>query len=311
MPEKVIGIDLGTTYSCVSAMIDGSTKVFENSEGARITPSFVAFNDKGQVIVGGSAKRQAVTNPKNTIFSAKRLIGRRINDPAVSEAKKTFPFNVVSGPNGDAWISACGKDYAPSQIGAYILGEMKKAAENYYGETVKNAVITCPAYFNDAQRQATKDAGKIAGLNVLRIINEPTAAALAYGVDKKGKDMKIAVFDLGGGTFDISILEMGGGVFEVVSKAKPQEIKNMVNAALMGDFMKSRDILREVMILQGTSGEDMVNQIYQEVSSRVMAGNMDGEINMNLIGAIAETDFRIREGANPRIQLEALLAKFL
>ena len=217
MPGKVIGIDLGTTYSCVSAMIDGSTKVFENSEGARITPSFVAFSDKGQVIVGGPAKRQAVTNPKNTIFSAKRLIGRRINDPAVSEAKKTFPFNVVSGPNGDAWISACGKDYAPSQIGAYILGEMKKAAENYYGETVKDAVITCPAYFNDAQRQATKDAGKIAGLNVLRIINEPTAAALAYGVDKKGKDMKIAVFDLGGGTFDISILEMGGGVFEVVS----------------------------------------------------------------------------------------------
>ena len=217
MGGKVIGIDLGTTYSCVSTNVNGNTKVIENTEGARITPSFVAFDEKNQVIVGGPAKRQAVTNPKNTIFSAKRLIGRRFDDPAVNDAKKTFPFNVVRASNGDAWVSANNKNYAPSQIGAYILGEMKKAAENYYGETVTDAVITCPAYFNDAQRQATKDAGKIAGLNVLRIINEPTAAALAYGVDKKGKDMKIAVFDLGGGTFDISILEMGGGVFEVIS----------------------------------------------------------------------------------------------
>ena len=217
MPGKVIGIDLGTTYSCCSSMIDGNLKVFENSEGARITPSFVAFDEKNQPIVGAPAKRQAVTNPESTIFSAKRLIGRRFDDPAVNDAKKTFPFKVIRASNGDAWISARGKDYAPSQIGAYVLGKMKEAAESYYGETVKDAVITCPAYFNDAQRQATKDAGKIAGLNVLRVINEPTAAALAYGVDKKGKDMKIAVFDLGGGTFDISILEMGGGVFEVVS----------------------------------------------------------------------------------------------
>ena len=214
---KVVGIDLGTTYSCVSAMIDGNLKVFENAEGARITPSFVAFDEKNQPIVGAPAKRQAVTNPENTIFSAKRLIGRRYDDPAVNDAKKTFPFKVVRASNGDAWVSARGKEYAPSQIGAYVLGKMKEAAENYYGEPVKDAVITCPAYFNDAQRQATKDAGKIAGLNVLRVINEPTAAALAYGVDKQHKDMKIAVFDLGGGTFDISILELGGGVFEVVA----------------------------------------------------------------------------------------------
>ena len=217
MAGKVIGIDLGTTYSCVSAMIDGNLKVFENSEGARITPSFVAFDEKNQPIVGAPAKRQAVTNPENTIFSSKRLIGRRFDDKAVNEAKKTFPFKVVKAPNGDAWVSARGKDYAPSQIGAYILTKMKEAAESYYGQDVKDAVITCPAYFNDAQRQATKDAGKIAGLNVLRVINEPTAAALAYGVDKQNKDMKIAVFGLGGGTFDISILELGGGVFEVVS----------------------------------------------------------------------------------------------
>ena len=214
---KVIGIDLGTTYSCCSAMIDGNLKVFENSEGARITPSFVAFDENNQPIVGAPAKRQAVTNPENTIFSAKRLIGRRYDDEAVNTAKKTFPFKVVKASNGDAWVSARGKDYAPSQIGAYVLTKMKEAAESYYGEPVKDAVITCPAYFNDAQRQATKDAGKIAGLNVLRVINEPTAAALAYGVDKQNKDMKIAVFDLGGGTFDISILELGSGVFEVLS----------------------------------------------------------------------------------------------
>ena len=217
MAGKVIGIDLGTTYSCVSAMIDGNLKVFENSEGARITPSYVAFDEKNQPIVGAPAKRQAVTNPENTIFSAKRLIGRRFDDKSVNEAKKTFPFKVVKASNGDAWVEARGKQYAPSQIGAYVLTKMKEAAESYYGQDVKDAVITCPAYFNDAQRQATKDAGKIAGLNVLRVINEPTAAALAYGVDKQNKDMKIAVFDLGGGTFDISILELGGGVFEVVS----------------------------------------------------------------------------------------------
>ena len=214
---KVIGIDLGTTYSCCSAMIDGNLKVFENSEGARTTPSFVGFDEKNQPIVGAPAKRQAVTNPENTIFSSKRLIGRRYDDEAVNKAKSTFPFKVVRASNGDAWVQARGKDYAPSQIGAYILTKMKEAAESYYGEKVDSAVITCPAYFNDAQRQATKDAGKIAGLNVLRVINEPTAAALAYGVDKQNKDMKIAVFDLGGGTFDVSILELGGGVFEVVS----------------------------------------------------------------------------------------------
>ena len=215
--SKVIGIDLGTTYSCVSAMIDGQLKVFENDEGARITPSFVAFDEKNNTIVGAPAKRQAVTNPENTIFSAKRLIGRRYDDEMVNKAKKVFPFAVVRASSGDAWVKARGKEYSPSQIGAYVLMKMKDAAEKYYGEKIDKAVITCPAYFNDAQRQATKDAGKIAGLDVLRVINEPTAAALAYGVDKQNKDMKIAVFDLGGGTFDISILELGGGVFEVVS----------------------------------------------------------------------------------------------
>ena len=213
---KAFGIDLGTTYSCCSVMIDGQCKICPNAEGHTTTPSEVAFKN-GETIVGDPAKRQKVTNPENTIFSAKRLIGRRYDDKDLEQWKKTAPYKIVRASNGDAWIRAEGKDYAPSQIGAFILTKMKEAAEKVIGSESKDVVITCPAYFNDAQRQATKDAGKIAGLNVLRVINEPTAAALAYGVDKKGKDMKIAVFDLGGGTFDISILEMGGGVFEVVS----------------------------------------------------------------------------------------------
>ncbi len=285
---KVIGIDLGTTYSCVSAMIDGSLKVFENTEGARITPSFVAFDEKNQVIVGGPAKRQAVTNPKNTIFSAKRLIGRRFEDPAVNDAKKTFPFNVVRASNGDAWVSANGKNYAPSQIGAYILGEMKKAAESYYGEEVKDAVITCPAYFNDSQRQATKDAGKIAGLNVLRIINEPTAAALAYGVDKKGKDMKIAVFDLGGGTFDISILEMGGGVFEVVSTNGDtflggEDFDQRIQQYLIDEFKKQNpgiDLSKDPLACQRL--KETAEKTKIELSSRT-----DVDINLPYITADA------------------------
>jgi molecular chaperone DnaK len=213
---KVIGIDLGTTNSCVAVMEGKDVRVIENSEGARTTPSMVAFSDSGERLVGQSAKRQAVTNPTNTLYAVKRLIGRRYEDPTVAKDKELVPFAIVRGDNGDAWVQAKGEKYSPSQISSYILTKMKETAEAYLGEKVVQAVITVPAYFNDAQRQATKDAGKIAGLDVLRIINEPTAAALAYGMDKKNAGT-IAVYDLGGGTFDISVLELGDGVFEVKS----------------------------------------------------------------------------------------------
>jgi len=213
---KVIGIDLGTTNSCVAVMDGKNAKVIENSEGARTTPSMVAFTNDGERLVGHPAKRQAVTNPEKTIFAVKRLIGRRFDDPTVEKDKKLVPYKIVKGGNGDAWVEVDGKPYSPSQISAFILQKMKETAEAYLGSKVEQAVITVPAYFNDAQRQATKDAGKIAGLEVLRIINEPTAAALAYGLDKK-EGQTIAVYDLGGGTFDISILEIGDGVFEVKS----------------------------------------------------------------------------------------------
>jgi molecular chaperone DnaK len=214
---KVIGIDLGTTNSCVAVMEGTKPKVLENAEGANTTPSIVAFTDDGERLVGLPAKRQAVTNPANTLFAIKRLIGRRYDDPMVEKDKKLVPYKIIKGPNGDAWVEANGKQYSPAQISAYVLQKMKESAEAKLGETVTQAVITVPAYFNDAQRQATKDAGKIAGLEVLRIINEPTAAALAYGLDKKKDSKTIAVYDLGGGTFDISILEIGDGVFEVKS----------------------------------------------------------------------------------------------
>ena len=211
---KVIGIDLGTTNSCVAVMEGGKPKVIENAEGARTTPSIVAFAKDGERLIGQPAKRQAVTNPDNTIFAVKRLIGRRFDDPVTKKDTELVPYKIARGTNGDAWVEAGGKDYSPSQISAFILQKMKETAESFLGETVTQAVITVPAYFNDAQRQATKDAGQIAGLEVLRIINEPTAAALAYGLEKQdGKT--IAVYDLGGGTFDISILEIGDGVFEV------------------------------------------------------------------------------------------------
>ncbi len=214
---KVIGIDLGTTNSCVAVMEGSTPKVIENAEGARTTPSQVAFAKDGERLVGQPAKRQAVTNPENTVFAVKRLIGRRFDDPLTKKDKDLVPYKIVNGANGDAWVSAGGKDYSPSQISAFILQKMKETAEAYLGETVTQAVITVPAYFNDAQRQATKDAGKIAGLDVLRIINEPTAAALAYGLDKNTSAHTIAVYDLGGGTFDVSVLELGDGVFEVKS----------------------------------------------------------------------------------------------
>jgi molecular chaperone DnaK len=214
---KVIGIDLGTTNSCVAVMEGSKPKVLENAEGANTTPSIVAFTDDGERLVGLPAKRQGVTNPMNTFFAIKRLIGRRYDDPMVEKDKKLVPYKIIKGPNGDAWVEAHGKQYSPAQISAYVLQKMKETAEAKLGESVTQAVITVPAYFNDAQRQATKDAGKIAGLEVLRIINEPTAAALAYGLDKKKDSKTIAVYDLGGGTFDISVLEIGDGVFEVKS----------------------------------------------------------------------------------------------
>ena len=213
---KVIGIDLGTTNSCVAVMEGKTPKVIENAEGMRTTPSIVAFTDDGERLIGQPAKRQAVTNPERTIFAVKRLIGRRYDDPMVEKDKKLVPYKIGRAGNGDAWVEIEGKSYSPSQISAFILQKMKETAESYLGQKVDQAVITVPAYFNDAQRQATKDAGKIAGLEVLRIINEPTAAALAYGLDKQ-KTGTIAVYDLGGGTFDVSILEIGDGVFEVKS----------------------------------------------------------------------------------------------
>ncbi|MEX2199880.1 MAG: Hsp70 family protein, partial [Dongiaceae bacterium] len=214
--SKVIGIDLGTTNSCVAVMEGKDAKVIENAEGTRTTPSMVSFSDSGERLVGQPAKRQAVTNPEKTLFAIKRLIGRRHEDPLVEKDKGMVPYKIVPGDNGDAWVEVDGQKYSPSQVSAFILQKMKETAENYLGEKVTQAVITVPAYFNDSQRQATKDAGKIAGLEVLRIINEPTAAALAYGLEKKNSGT-IAVYDLGGGTFDVSVLEIGDGVFEVKS----------------------------------------------------------------------------------------------
>ena len=214
--SKIIGIDLGTTNSCVAVMDGGDAKVIENSEGARTTPSVVAFTEGGERLIGMTARRQAVTNPDFTFYAIKRLIGRTFDDPTAQKDKELSPFEIVKGPNGDAWVKGRDKDYAPQEISAFVLTKMKETAEAYLGAEVTQAVITVPAYFNDAQRQATKDAGKIAGLEVLRIINEPTAAALAYGLDK-GENKTIAVYDLGGGTFDVSLLEIGDGVFEVLS----------------------------------------------------------------------------------------------
>ena len=244
--SKVIGIDLGTTNSCVSIMEGTQTKVIENAEGARTTPSVVAFTDNNEKLVGQPAKRQAVTNPENTIFAVKRLIGRNFEDDTVKKDIETVPFKIVNSEKGDAWIEAKGQKYSPSQISAFILQKMKETAEKYLGQEVSKAVITVPAYFNDAQRQATKDAGKIAGLEVLRIINEPTAASLAYGLDKK-VNKKIAVYDLGGGTFDISILELGDGVFEVKSTNGDtflggEDFDNTIVNYLVNEFKKENGI---------------------------------------------------------------------
>jgi molecular chaperone DnaK len=254
---KVIGIDLGTTNSCVAVMEGAAPKVIENAEGARTTPSQVAFTKDGERLVGQPAKRQAVTNPSNTVFAVKRLIGRRFDDPLTTKDSGLVPYTIARGPNGDAWVNAGGQDYSPSQISAFILQKMKETAEAYLGETVTQAVITVPAYFNDAQRQATKDAGKIAGLEVLRIINEPTAAALAYGLDRKNDAKTVAVYDLGGGTFDISILELGDGVFEVKSTSGDtflggEDFDAKMVEFLAADFKKAEgiDLTKDKLALQ-------------------------------------------------------------
>ena len=244
--SKVIGIDLGTTNSCVAIMEGTQAKVLENAEGTRTTPSVVAFTDTDEKLVGQSAKRQAVTNPENTIFAVKRLIGRNFEDPTVKKDIESAPFKIINSEKGDAWIESKGKKYSPSQISAFILQKMKETAEKYLGQEVSKAVITVPAYFNDAQRQATKDAGKIAGLEVLRIINEPTAASLAYGLDKKASK-KIAVYDLGGGTFDVSILELGDGVFEVKSTNGDtflggEDFDNTIVDYLVNEFKKDNGV---------------------------------------------------------------------
>jgi molecular chaperone DnaK len=253
---KVIGIDLGTTNSCVAVMEGGKPKVIENAEGARTTPSIVAFAKDGERLIGQPAKRQAVTNPDNTIFAVKRLIGRRFDDPVTKKDTELVPYSIVRGPNGDAWVKAGGEEYSPSQISAFTLQKMKETAEAYLGETVSQAVITVPAYFNDAQRQATKDAGKIAGLEVLRIINEPTAAALAYGLEKD-TNKTIAVYDLGGGTFDISILEIGDGVFEVKATNGDtflggEDFDSKLVQYLADDFKKAEgiDLTKDKLALQ-------------------------------------------------------------
>jgi len=245
--SKVIGIDLGTTNSCVAIMEGTQPKVLENAEGARTTPSVVAFTEGEEKLVGQPAKRQAVTNPENTIFAVKRLIGRNFEDPTVKKDIETSPFKIINSDSGDAWLEARSKKYSPSQISAFVLQKMKETAEKYLGQEVTKAVITVPAYFNDAQRQATKDAGKIAGLEVLRIINEPTAASLAYGLDKRKQNKKIAVYDLGGGTFDVSILELGDGVFEVKSTNGDtflggEDFDNTIVDYLLSEFKKENGI---------------------------------------------------------------------
>ena len=281
---KVIGIDLGTTNSCVAIMEGGEPIVIANSEGSRTTPSMVAFTESGERVVGQQAKRQAVTNPENTLFAIKRLIGRKFDTEAVAKDIKISPFKITKAENGDAWVEARGKQYSPPEISAMVLQKMKQTAEDYLGETVTEAVITVPAYFDDSQRQATKDAGKIAGLNVLRIINEPTAAALAYGLDKK-KEEKIAVFDLGGGTFDISILELGDGVFEVKSTNGDtflggEDFDQRIIDYIADEFKKDQGI--------DLRGDKMALQRLKEAAEKAkieLSSSMETDINLPFITA--------------------------
>jgi molecular chaperone DnaK len=292
--SKIIGIDLGTTNSCVAIMDGKSPKVIENAEGARTTPSVVAILDDGERLVGQPAKRQAVTNPENTLFAIKRLIGRSFADPMVEKDKGMVPYQIVKGPTGDAWVSAHGKEYSPQQISAFTLQKMKEAAEAHLGEKVEKAVITVPAYFNDAQRQATKDAGRIAGLEVLRIINEPTAAALAYGLEKnEGK--KIAVYDLGGGTFDVSILEIGDGVFEVKATNGDtflggEDFDLRVVDYLAEEFKKEQgvDLRKDKLALQRLKEEaekakkELSSTAQYEVNLPFISMNASGPLHLNI-----------------------------
>ncbi len=281
---KVIGIDLGTTNSCVAILEGGEPKVIANSEGGRTTPSIVGFNAQNERLVGAIAKNQAITNPDKTIFAVKRLIGQRIDSAQISKLKTSLPYKLVGAENGDAWVEVNAKKYSPQEISGFILMKMKKTAEDYLGETVSDAVITVPAYFNDAQRQATKDAGRIAGLNVLRIINEPTAAALAYGLDKKG-DKKVAVFDLGGGTFDVSILELGEGVYEVKSTNGDtflggEDFDNRIVEWLASEFQKTDgiDLRKDKFSLQRLKAE-------AEKAKHILSESLETDINLPFISA--------------------------
>jgi molecular chaperone DnaK len=306
---KVIGIDLGTTNSCVAIMETGDPNVLANSEGSRTTPSVVAFTDSGERLVGQIARRQAITNPENTISAVKRLIGRRTDDPMVQKASSLLPYKIVRNDNGDAWVEIRGKRYSPAEISAFILQKMKQTAEDYLGEKVTEAVITVPAYFNDSQRQATKDAGRIAGLNVLRIINEPTAASLAYGLDKK-KDEKIAVFDLGGGTFDISILELGDGVFEVKATNGDtflggEDFDQRVIDYLADEFKKDQgiDLRKDRMALQRL--KEAAEKAKCELSS-----SMETDINLPFITADQQGPKHLNMKLT-RSKLEALCADLI
>jgi len=306
---KVIGIDLGTTNSCVAVLEGGDPVVITNAEGSRITPSVVAITEGGERLVGQIARRQAITNPENTIFAIKRLIGRRYDDPEVQKAAKVLPYKIVRADNGDAWVEIRGKKYSPAEISAFILAKMKQTAEDHLGEKVTQAVITVPAYFNDSQRQATKDAGKIAGLEVLRIINEPTAASLAYGLDKK-KDEKIAVFDLGGGTFDISILEIGEGVFEVKATNGDtflggEDFDQRVIDYLADEFRKDQgiDLRKDRMALQRL--KEAAEKAKCELSSA-----METDINLPFITA-DQTGPKHLSMKLTRAKLEALCADLL
>ena len=306
---KVIGIDLGTTNSCVAIMEGGDPNVLANAEGSRTTPSVVAFTDSGERLVGQIARRQAITNPENTISAVKRLIGRRSDDLMVQKASSLLPYKIVRNENGDAWVEIRGKRYSPAEISAFILQKMKQTAEDYLGEKVTEAVITVPAYFNDSQRQATKDAGRIAGLNVLRIINEPTAASLAYGLDKK-KDEKIAVFDLGGGTFDISILELGDGVFEVKATNGDtflggEDFDQRVIDYLADEFKKDQgiDLRKDRMALQRL--KEAAEKAKCELSS-----SMETDINLPFITADQQGPKHLNMKLT-RSKLEALCADLI
>ncbi len=307
--SKVIGIDLGTTNSCVAIMEGGEPVVIANSEGSRTTPSMVAFADSGERLVGQQAKRQAVTNPENTLYAIKRLIGRKFDSDAVKKDIAISPFKIVKADNGDAWVEVRDKRYSPPEISAMVLQKMKKTAEDYLGETVTDAVITVPAYFDDSQRQATKDAGKIAGLNVLRIINEPTAAALAYGLDKK-KDEKIAVFDLGGGTFDVSILELGDGVFEVKSTNGDtflggEDFDQLVIDWIADEFKKDQGI--------DLRGDKMALQRLKEAAEKAkceLSSSVETDINLPFITADASGPKHLTMKLS-RAKLEAICASLL